>query len=193
MGPLATFLGGPWLDDGIPSWPHESLLPPPDRFLSRCYAYLPRGILASTLYFTLARTSRINSSNLNTAFLSSLFQIFGILESTPTRTRSRFLSLSSLSLSGRIPAEMNNWNERIVRSQPLYRADVVGGLIASAVAANHGAFVSNRTGECVRIDKPYSPVRSIIHKSRQPGGCQRDKVVIVDQPRGERERERGIR
>lgn len=101
-----------------------------------------------------------------------------------------FLSLSSLSFSGRIPAEMNNWNERIVRSQPLYRADVVGGLIASAVAANHGAFVSNRTGECVRIDKPYSPVRSIIHKSRQPGGCQRDKVVIVDQPRGERERER---
>lgn len=98
MGPLATFLGGPWLDDGIPSWPHESLLPPPDRFLSRCYAYLPRGILASTLYFTLARSSRINSSNLNTAFLSSLFQIFGILESTPTRTRSRFLSLSLFSL-----------------------------------------------------------------------------------------------
>lgn len=133
--------------------------------------------------------TNINPPNLNTRVCVSLFfsfffpNLFSTLESTPTRDFSLFLS-------GRISAE---WTIGTKGSQPLYRVDVVGGLIASAVAANHGVFVSNTArergrGEYVRIDKPYSPVRSIIHKSRQPGGCQRDKVVIVDQPT-ERERE----
>lgn len=130
--------------------------------------------------------TNINLPNLNTRVCLSLFfsfffpNLFSTLESTRD---------FSLFLYERISAE---WTIGTKGSQPLYRVDVVGGLIASAVAANHGVFVSNTArgegGEYVRIDKPYSPVRSIIHKSRQPGECQRDKVVIVDQPT-ERERE----